>query len=289
MHVFSRKAVLLINVQGAIGSITSAITVAASSFEMTITDPTVLLNEIDEDRLQDILGTEWTLVDSSLQYVEPPAIELPAGLTKTAVASQSSVTSAEQMKHRSITGKVQTLGDFIDTDALAPAEALLGHLSAEEMGNYCLYHTHPNFRRDVKQGSNVVVAGKAFGVGSSRENAVTALMGAGVQCVIAKSFAFIYARNQPNLGLLGIVMKNDEFYKLAVNGAKIEIFIDERTVKIGNQSFDFTLSELEVRLWEQGGMSAAFARWGKNMLKEVTAPSRSLINKTTPAHEELSW
>jgi 3-isopropylmalate dehydratase small subunit len=88
---------------------------------------------------------------------------------------------------------------------------LVEHKTPEELGEYCLYHTHPDFRRRVEESLNIVVAGKAFGVGSSRENAVTALQGAGVQCVIARSFAFIYARNQPNLGLLGIVMEDEEF------------------------------------------------------------------------------
>ena len=244
---------------------------------MTITDPTTLLDDIDVNRLQAMLGTEWE-AKSALQYVEPAtrtmvdevaSKEVPVPSPSSSGPAQPAV-AAVPASHRTIRGKVHTLGDFIDTDALAPAEALVGNLSDEEIGKYCLYHTHPDFRQRVKTGCNVVVAGKAFGVGSSRENAVSALMGAGVQCVIARSFAFIYARNQPNLGLLGIVMEDDEFYKLAVDETTIEIRVDDRVVTVSGTEFPFTLSELELRLWELGGMSAAFARWGKGMLENVT-------------------
>jgi 3-isopropylmalate dehydratase small subunit len=271
-------------------------TVAASSFGMTITDPTLLLDDIDADRLQDILGTEWH-VQSPLQYVEPPAKELPeeqvpSVLEPASVVSQTAV-SLGLVSRRTISGKVQTLGDFIDTDALAPAEALFGNLSPEEMGKHCLIHTHPHFRGRVKEGLNIVVAGKAFGVGSSRDNAVSALMGTGVQCVIARSFAFIYARNQPNMGLLGIVIGDEAFYHVAVDGADITVLVEERSIKVGGREFGFTLSDLEVRLWEQGGMSAAFARWGKKMLEKVTASSKpSAVERTMDKvveHEQLRW
>ena len=60
---------------------------------------------------------------------------------------------------------------------LAPSEVIIKVTSAEELGEHCLEYTHPDFRARVKAGFNVVVAGKGFGCGSSREAAVTALMG----------------------------------------------------------------------------------------------------------------
>ena len=143
-----------------------------------------------------------------------------------------------------------------------------------------------------EDGLNVIVAGKAFGVGSSRENAVTALQGAGVQCIIARSFAFIYARNQPNLGLLGIVMDDEEFYRLAKDGANIVVDVDDRIIRIGGKDFSFTLSDLEVKLWQQGGMSRAFAKWGKQMLEQVTAPPRAkggIVGLVPETGDELRW
>ncbi|RFU24175.1 hypothetical protein B7463_g12162, partial [Scytalidium lignicola] len=282
---------------GAIGSLASAVTVAASSFDMTITDPTPLLDEIDLSRLEDILGRKLEAA-SPPHYVEPGTQDM--GLEQNAIPVALQLTGKRPMvslevtpPNKIITGKVQTLGDFIDTDALAPSEVLIGNPSAEELGKYCLYHTHPEFRQRVKEGLNIVVAGKAFGVGSSRENAVTALQGAGVQCVIARSFAFIYARNQPNLGLLGIVMQDEEFYRLAEDAIGIKIDVDGRVVRVGGKEFAFTLSELEIQLWQQGGMSAAFARWGKGLLEKMTAKKSSTRGEATMERstqgDELKW
>jgi 3-isopropylmalate dehydratase small subunit len=60
---------------------------------------------------------------------------------------------------------------------LAPAEFLVRSTTNEEIGQHCLEYTHPDFRQRVKDGFNIVVAGTAFGCGSSREQAVMALLG----------------------------------------------------------------------------------------------------------------
>ncbi|KAB5529007.1 aconitase family protein [Coniochaeta sp. 2T2.1] len=273
---------------GAIGNIASAVTVAASSFNMSIADPTPLIDDIDLDRLAELLGDSGSEGASrprgAVHYVEPgsrPVAEPtpPASPDETSATPDSPTPSSPASPPRIISGKVHTLGDFIDTDALAPAEALVqGNLPAAEIGKYCLYHTHPDFRRRVREdGANIVVAGRGFGVGSSRENAVTALQGAGVQCVIARSFAFIFSRNMPNLGLLGIVMENKEFYRLAQDGIGIEIDVEGRIIKVGGRQFGFSLSELEIQLWRQGGMSNAFATWGKGLLEKMTSPTESRL------------
>ncbi|KAK3692463.1 aconitase family protein [Podospora appendiculata] len=284
---------------GAIGSIASAVTVAASSFDMSITDPTTLLDDIDLSHLADILGGE-VVEDGApvVQYVEPggrdatgPGQIVHLSAIQDAGRQDTTATSERASPSTSISGKVHTLGDFIDTDALAPAEFLVGNPTAPEIGRYCLYHTDPDFRRRVKDdGLDVVVAGKAFGVGSSRENAVLALQGAGVQCVIARSFAFIFARNMPNLGLLGIVVEDDDFYRLARDGFEIAVDVDGRTVKVGGKEFRFVLSELEIQLWRQGGMSRAFATWGKGLLSKMTSPVKGKkANLERPKKDGLDW
>lgn len=255
---------------GSIGHVTSAVTVAASSFGMKICDPASLLEAIDMERLREILGKEVSK-PREIQYVEPAAVDQStATATATATGDDKQSSQYSTAKAHRIVGKVQTLGDFIDTDALAPAEALTDASTPEQFGHYCLIHTNPDFRARVKEGLNIVVAGRGFGVGSSRDVAVTALQGAGVQCVIARSFAFIYARNQPNLGLLGIVMEDDEFHKLAEDDKEIEIDVDARVVRVEGQEFNFKLSPLEIKLWEQGGTGPAFKRWGKNILEAMT-------------------
>lgn len=260
---------------------------------MTITDPATLLDDIDANRLQELLGTS-VHATTPMKYVEPAS----STTTKAAEIQEKEqpVDLSKPVVNETITGKVQTLGDLIDTDALAPSEVFTKNLTTEELGTYCLYRTHPDFRRRIKEdGHNIVVAGRAFGVGSSRENAVTALQGAGVKCVIARSFAFIYARNQPNLGMLGIVMNDEEFFELAKDGVEIEVDVDQRVIRIGEREWKFQLSELEIQLWQQGGMSKAFAKWGKMMLENMTSSPRSSGRKPatttleTPKDDGLQW
>lgn len=266
---------------------------------MTITDPASFLDDIDMARLKDILGGNDVQLKATVRYVEPASQVASVmsdefnNATPTQLQNGTRALPNPAARSRKISGKVHTLGDFIDTDALAPAEALVGNLSAEEMGRYCLYHTHPDFRRRVKEdGLNVVVAGRAFGVGSSRENAVTALQGAGVQCVIARSFAFIYARNQPNLGMLGVVMEDEEFYKLATDGESIEIDVDGRAITVGGRVFDFSIAQLEIQLWEQGGVSAAFGKWGKDVLRAITGSPvtcKEVTMERSLNSDKLAW
>lgn len=111
------------------------------------------------------------------------------------------------------------------------------------------------------------MAGTAFGCGSSRENAVSALKGCGIICVIAKSFAFIYGRNQPNLGLLGITITDESFYKKAVDGAEIQVGLGGRKVLVGDEEWHFELSAMEIKLIETGGITGAFRRFGKRLFE----------------------
>ncbi|MBM4034653.1 MAG: 3-isopropylmalate dehydratase small subunit [Planctomycetes bacterium] len=91
-------------------------------------------------------------------------------------------------------------GDDVNTDAIIPAPYLVT-TDPKELGSHCMEGSdQPDFARKVKPG-DVVVAGGNFGCGSSREHAPVALTGAGVACVVAKSFARIFFRNAINIGL----------------------------------------------------------------------------------------
>jgi 3-isopropylmalate dehydratase small subunit len=120
----------------------------------------------------------------------------------------------------------------------------------------------------------VVVAGHAFGCGSSRENAVNALLGTGVICVIAKSFAFIYGRNQPNLGLLGITITDETFHEAAVEGANIEIDLDRFRVRIEEREWSFEFSLMEKELIQAGGLSNAFLKFGTRLFEVMCTPKK---------------
>lgn len=109
-----------------------------------------------------------------------------------------------------------------------------------------------------------------MGVGSSREMAVGALIGAGVQCVIAKSFAFIYGRNQPSLGLLGITITDERFYELARDGEEVTVDVEGRKARVGRENFAFQLSEIEYKMTVNGGIEDSFRVYGKGIWEELT-------------------
>ena len=96
-----------------------------------------------------------------------------------------------------------------------------------------------------------------------------------MQAVIARSFAFIYARNQPSLGLLGIVMTNDTFYEAAKEGEDIEIDVTNRRITVAGKAFDFKLSEIEYMLTRNKGISESYKMYGKALWQELTATSGS--------------
>jgi len=98
-----------------------------------------------------------------------------------------------------IRGKVHKYGDNIDTDVIIPARYCTA-FSEAELAPHCLEDLDAEFVKKVQRG-DIIVAGRNFGCGSSRENAPIAIKGAGVSCVIAKSFARIFYRNAINIGL----------------------------------------------------------------------------------------
>nr|WP_277995837.1 3-isopropylmalate dehydratase small subunit [Thermanaeromonas toyohensis] len=98
-----------------------------------------------------------------------------------------------------IKGRCHKFGDDIDTDAIIPAR-YLNTSDLKELAQHCMEDADPSFPRKVKPG-DIIVAGKNFGCGSSREHAPLAIKGAGVAAVIASSFARIFYRNAINIGL----------------------------------------------------------------------------------------
>lgn len=98
-----------------------------------------------------------------------------------------------------ITGNVWKFGNDIDTDQIIPAEYLTT-ADREELAKHAFEKVRQDFAKNVKK-NDIIVAGKNFGCGSSREHAPLALLGCGISCVIAKSFARIFYRNSINLGL----------------------------------------------------------------------------------------
>ena len=100
------------------------------------------------------------------------------------------------MKHK---GRVHRFGGDVNTDEIIPAR-YLNTIDRAELARHCMEDADKNFAKTVKPG-DIIVAGKNFGCGSSREHAPIAIKAVGVSCVIAGSLARIFARNSINTGL----------------------------------------------------------------------------------------
>lgn len=100
---------------------------------------------------------------------------------------------------KKVEGKAWRFGANVDTDQIIPAEYLVT-ADPKELARHAFEKARPEFAGSVKAG-DVIVADENFGCGSSREHAPRALLGAGISCVIAASFARIFYRNSINIGL----------------------------------------------------------------------------------------
>jgi 3-isopropylmalate/(R)-2-methylmalate dehydratase small subunit len=133
-----------------------------------------------------------------------------------------------------VTSRAWTFGDNIDTDVLAPGRYM--KFGIEEIARHCLEAVDPSFAADVRPG-DVVVAGRNFGAGSSREQAAAALKQLGVAAVIAPSFAGIFHRNALNLGLVVVVCPD-----AARIQAGDEVVVDPEAGRVENRTRGETLA-----------------------------------------------
>jgi 3-isopropylmalate/(R)-2-methylmalate dehydratase small subunit len=118
--------------------------------------------------------------------------------------------------------RVWKFGDDIDTDAIIPGRFLTIN-NPDELAKHAFEGTRDEFAKKVQEG-DVIVGGRNFGCGSSREHAPLALIGAGVKVVVARSFARIFFRNSINVGVLPVVCPDADAIS---DGAKISLNIKE--------------------------------------------------------------
>lgn len=124
-------------------------------------------------------------------------------------------------------GQVWKYGDNVDTDAIIPAR-YLNVSTPQELATHCMEDIDVSFAALVQPG-DMVVAGENFGCGSSREHAPLALKGAGVSCVIARSFARIFFRNSINVGLP--ILECSPAVTDAKNGDRLEVVLETGQVR----------------------------------------------------------
>lgn len=126
-----------------------------------------------------------------------------------------------------IKGRALKFGDNVNTDVIIPAR-YLNTSDPSELAAHCMEDLDPTFVERVERG-DIVVGGRNFGCGSSREHAPIALKAAGVSCIIAKSFARIFFRNALNIGLP--ILECPEAVNSIQEGDKIEIELSSGWIK----------------------------------------------------------
>ena len=130
-------------------------------------------------------------------------------------------------------GTVHKYGDNIDTDVIIPAR-YLNTSDPAELKLHCMEDIDADFVKKVQSG-DIIVGGRNFGCGSSREHAPLAIKAAGVSCVIAESFARIFYRNAINIGLP--IIESGEAAQAIQDGDIVEVDFDKGEIKAGDQTF----------------------------------------------------
>jgi 3-isopropylmalate/(R)-2-methylmalate dehydratase small subunit len=123
-------------------------------------------------------------------------------------------------------GRAHVYGDNVDTDVIIPARYLTSTDPAE-LATHCMEDLDPDFEKRVQPG-DIIVGGRNFGSGSSREHAPLAIKGAGVACIVAESFARIFFRNAINVGLP--IVESPGFPTGARTGDLVKVDLDSGVV-----------------------------------------------------------
>jgi len=158
--------------------------------------------------------------------------------------------------------RVWKFGDDIDTDAIIPGRYLILN-NPDELAKHAFEGTRDEFAKKVQQG-DVIVGGRNFGCGSSREHAPLALMGAGVKVVVAGSFARIFFRNSINVGVLPVVCPDAD---AIADGVTIGLNLREGYLEADGKRYAIEpVPEFMQGIIDAGGL----VEYAKN-LKEVPA------------------
>jgi len=156
-------------------------------------------------------------------------------------------------------GKVHKFGDDVNTDEIIPARYLNTDI-AEELARHCMEDADPQFVKKAAHG-DIIVAGKNFGCGSSREHAPIAIKALGISCVVAASFARIFFRNAINIGLP--IIEHPELAAQAQAGDVLEIDLESAAAFNRTRNLRYTLKPLPgelLEIFQAGGLMSFVAR-----------------------------
>ncbi|KKM11711.1 3-isopropylmalate dehydratase [Clostridiales bacterium PH28_bin88] len=150
-------------------------------------------------------------------------------------------------------GRTWKFGNDVDTDAIIPAR-YLNTIDPAELARHCMEDADPAFPEKVRAG-DIIVAGKNFGCGSSREHAPVAIKAAGVACVIAHSFARIFYRNAINIALP--IFESPEAAEVISEGDQVRVDAESGIITnlTKNQTYQATPFPAFMReLMQAGGL-----------------------------------
>jgi len=147
-------------------------------------------------------------------------------------------------------GKVWVLGDDIDTDIIIPTE-YLALKTVDDMKKYAFSPLRPELASQIEPG-DIIVAGKNFGCGSSREQAPEILVKLNVKCVIAKSYARIFYRNAINNGLL--LIENKDLPDKCKEGDVVEVHLNHSITHNDEEYKIMSLPDNLMKIINDGGL-----------------------------------
>ncbi len=153
--------------------------------------------------------------------------------------------------------KVWRYGDDVNTDLLFPGKYTYTCSTAEEIKPHLLEDLDPSFAENVKEG-DIIIAGKNFGCGSSREQPVLGLKSVGIEAIIAESFARIFYRAAINQGL--VLIECPEAVKAYSEGDTIVLNIEKGSIMVGGKTFSFPVLPEEILAIRDAGGLLAYTR-----------------------------
>ncbi len=165
-------------------------------------------------------------------------------------------------------GKTHKFGDSISTDLIVPGR--LAHLRSNlpELAKHTLEDADPDFAARVKPG-DFLVAGRNFGMGSSREHAPVVIKMAGISAILAQSVARIFFRNAINQGLPILICDTARI----TNGDELEVDLGQGTIRDLTAGLELTFGKIPpvmLKILESGGLIPYIQKYGGFQIEEPT-------------------
>jgi 3-isopropylmalate/(R)-2-methylmalate dehydratase small subunit len=158
----------------------------------------------------------------------------------------------EEIGMSKIKGKVWLFGDDVDTDVILPGKYLVLTQPAD-LAKHAMEGISPGFSQKISKG-DIIVAGKNFGCGSSREHAPIALKHAGVSAVVAESFSRIFYRNAINIGLPAVISEKVKNHIKEGEVAEIDLEKGELTTQKGEKIAAEKFPQFLLEILRDGGL-----------------------------------